>query len=62
MRGDDLVFTIFYQHGMSIEQVAKLTGLGRTTVYRIKKTGRMSKESLIKLLLIQQDLLNDQVS
>ena len=53
MEAEDLIYDIFYKKCLTIEQVAKLTGIGRTTLYRIKNTGRMSKKSFIRLLALE---------
>lgn len=53
MEAEDLIYDIFYKKCLTIEQVAKLTGMGRTTLYRIKNTGRMSKKSFIRLLALE---------
>lgn len=54
MLESDLILKVFFKKGLTIDQICTITGIGKTTLYRIKKTGKMSKKSFIKLLMLEQ--------
>ena len=44
-----LVFSLFFEADLSVEEISILTGISRPTLYRVKNHGDMSPKTFMKL-------------